>query len=53
MYYIICDCLKIEMHLNYNYIIKEININCIKKIIVESHNYINLKILYIDLKMIF
>ena len=30
------DCLKIEMHLNYNYTIKEININCMKKTIVES-----------------
>ena len=30
-----CDCLKIEMHLNYNYAIKKININCIKKTIVK------------------
>jgi hypothetical protein len=36
MYCIMYDCLKIEMHLNYNYAIKEININCMKKTIVES-----------------
>ena len=31
-----CNCLKIEIQLNYNYTIKEININCMKKKIVES-----------------
>ena len=35
------------------FIIKEININCIEKIIVESYDYVKLKILYIDLEMIF
>ena len=33
--------------------IKEININCIKKTIVESYDYIKLKTLYIDLKITF
>ena len=48
-----CNCLKIEMHLNYNYAIKEININCMKKTIVESYDYVNLKTLYIDFEMTF
>ena len=33
--------------------IKEININCIEKIIVKSHDYVKLKTLYIDLNMTF
>ena len=33
--------------------IKEININCIKKTIVESHDYVKFKTLYIDLEMTF
>ena len=33
--------------------IKEININCIKKTIVELHDYVKLKTLYINLEMIF
>ena len=41
------------MHLNYNYAIKKININCMKKTIIKSHDYVNLKTLYIDLEMIF
>ena len=53
MYCIMCNCLKIEMHLNYNYVIKKININCMKKIIIESYDYVNLKILYIDFEMTF
>ena len=47
------DCLKIKIHLNYNYTIKEININYMKKTIVESYDYVNLKTLYINLKMTF
>ena len=35
------------------FIIKEININCIEKIIVESHDYVKLKTLYIDFDITF
>ena len=37
----------------HKFIIKEININCIEKTIVESYDYVKLKTLYINLEITF